>query len=157
MEPALGLAISIASLLSLILASDSMVRLVRWMTRVSFLPRRMRLAVAAAVVLVAGAGTPRVPATAATPPPAVRLVPDGPAALGATDGPHLLRASERYTVEPGDSLWRIARSVLTADGVNAGSAEIGAYWRAIYTANRDVIGDDPDLIHPGQELQLPRR
>jgi nucleoid-associated protein YgaU len=28
-------------------------------------------------------------------------------------------------------------------------------WRAIWTANRDVVGLDPDLIHPGQALRLP--
>lgn len=27
-------------------------------------------------------------------------------------------------------------------------------WREIYEANRDVIGDDPNLIHPGQELVI---
>ncbi|MEJ2502780.1 MAG: LysM peptidoglycan-binding domain-containing protein [Gemmatimonadota bacterium] len=27
-------------------------------------------------------------------------------------------------------------------------------WRRIYDANRDQI-DNPDLIHPGQELKIP--
>jgi nucleoid-associated protein YgaU len=28
-------------------------------------------------------------------------------------------------------------------------------WRRIYEANRDQI-EDPDLIHPGQKLKIPR-
>jgi hypothetical protein len=28
-------------------------------------------------------------------------------------------------------------------------------WRALYEANEDVIGSDPDLIHPGQVIVLP--
>lgn len=157
MEPALALTIAIALLLSVLLVGDTVVRFARWVTSVSLVPRRMRLTIAAVVVLVAGAGTLRIPASAATPPPAVRLDSDGWSVYDGPDELHPQPVSERYLVEPGDSLWRIAQSILTADGANAGSAEIGAYWRAIYASNRDVIGDDPDLIHPGQELELPRR
>ena len=49
-----------------------------------------------------------------------------------------------YTVKSGDSLSKIAQSQLGD----------GAKWKAIYEANRDKI-DDPDLIHPGQVLNLP--
>ncbi len=28
-------------------------------------------------------------------------------------------------------------------------------WHAIYDANRDVIGDNPDKIYPGQVLKIP--
>lgn len=144
-------------MLSLLLAGDTVVRFTRWVTTVSLMPRRMRLAVAAAVVLVAGAGTLRIPASATTPPPAVRLGSVDMSASGSPNDPDSRPIAELYIVEPGDSLWRIARSVLTADGSTAGSPEIDAYWRAIYEVNRQVIGDDPDLIHPGQELELPRR
>lgn len=144
-------------MLSLLLAGDTVVRVTRWVTSVSLLPRRLRLAVAAAVVLVAGAGTLRIPASAATPPPAVRVGSVDASAPDDPDDPDPLPTAEVYIVEPGDSLWRIARSILAADGSPAASAEIGAYWRAIYAANRHVIGADPNLIHPGQELELPRR
>jgi nucleoid-associated protein YgaU len=48
------------------------------------------------------------------------------------------------TVQPGNSLWTLAR-------VHYGS---GAEYTQIYTANRDLIRD-PDLIYPGQILTLP--
>ena len=62
------------------------------------------------------------------------------------------RADEAYVVRPGDSLWSIAR-LHPGDPGDSGSVELR--WRAIWQANRDVVGDDPDLILPGQALRLP--
>ncbi|MDX5443578.1 MAG: LysM peptidoglycan-binding domain-containing protein [Hymenobacteraceae bacterium] len=53
----------------------------------------------------------------------------------------------KYTVVSGDSLSKIAQR-------EYGDA---MQWRKIYDANRDVIGDNPDLIHPGQELVIPEK
>jgi LysM repeat protein len=50
----------------------------------------------------------------------------------------------RYVVQPGDSLSSIA----------AARAVLGG-WQALYSANRRVIGPDPDVIHPGTVLVLP--
>lgn len=49
-----------------------------------------------------------------------------------------------YTVKAGDSLSKIAKEVY-------GDA---AQWKKIHEANRAAV-PNPDLIHPGQELQLP--
>jgi nucleoid-associated protein YgaU len=51
-----------------------------------------------------------------------------------------------YRVVKGDSLSKIAQRIY-------GDAQA---WRGIYDANRDVI-DDPDLIHPGQVLKVPKK
>jgi nucleoid-associated protein YgaU len=53
-------------------------------------------------------------------------------------------AEETYTVKGGDSLSKIASRY---DGVS---------WQEIFEANRDKL-DDPDVIHPGQELRIPRK
>ena len=29
-------------------------------------------------------------------------------------------------------------------------------WMAIYEANKDVMGDNPTLIHPGQVMKIPK-
>ena len=58
-------------------------------------------------------------------------------------------APDTYVVRPGDSLWSIAQAHPGATG----SVELR--WRAIWQANRDLVGDDPDLILPGQALRLP--
>jgi LysM repeat protein len=57
-----------------------------------------------------------------------------------------------YTVAPGDCLWSIAASRL---GAGATARAIDRGWRAIYAANHDAIGADPNLIHPGLVLALP--
>ena len=64
-----------------------------------------------------------------------------PAATAATGG--------AYVVRPGDSLWSIARSH------PAPGTDVESRWRQIWRLNRDVVGADPDLIHPGQALRLP--
>ena len=57
-----------------------------------------------------------------------------------------------YMVETGDCLWTIGAVRL---GPGAADADIDRYWRHIYDRNRDVIGDDPNLIFAGQRLVLP--
>ncbi|MFK3730723.1 transglycosylase family protein [Streptomyces sp. NPDC088090] len=52
-------------------------------------------------------------------------------------------ASDAYTVRPGDSLSEIAQENDLAGG-----------WDALYDANRQTVGADPDLIIPGQSLEL---
>ena len=49
-------------------------------------------------------------------------------------------------VQPGNSLWRIARRTY-GDGV---------LYTVIYEANKDRIGN-PDLIYPGQIFELPTK
>jgi nucleoid-associated protein YgaU len=53
-------------------------------------------------------------------------------------------SGETYTVKSGDSLSKIGQ-------------HHGVAWREIYEANKDVIGGDPDKIHPGQTLRIPRK
>ena len=54
-------------------------------------------------------------------------------------------SGDLYTVVQGDCLWNIAKS-------RYGS---GIDYIRIYEANRDVIGDNPDLIYPGTVFVLP--
>ncbi|MFJ2897620.1 transglycosylase family protein [Streptomyces sp. NPDC087218] len=57
-----------------------------------------------------------------------------------TDAP---AAGDPYTVRPGDNLWAIADAQKVPGG-----------WAALYEANKDEVGSDPDLILPGQRLDL---
>ncbi|MEU3396810.1 transglycosylase family protein [Streptomyces filamentosus] len=52
-------------------------------------------------------------------------------------------ASDAYTVRPGDSLSEIAQA-----------NDLPGGWDALYDANRQTVGADPDLILPGQSLEL---
>lgn len=49
-----------------------------------------------------------------------------------------------YTVQPGDSLSKIAKKIYGESG----------RWKEIWEANQAKI-PNPDLIHPGLELQIP--
>src|SRR5450830_1819635 len=59
---------------------------------------------------------------------------------------------DTVVVEPGDTLWHIAEHALPS---HAGSADIASAWPAWYASNAEVIGDDPDLLQPGQVLHAP--
>ena len=54
-------------------------------------------------------------------------------------------SKKTYTVKSGDSLWKIAASLLGD----------GSKWNKIYEANKTVIGGNPNLIQPGQVLTIP--
>jgi hypothetical protein len=56
-----------------------------------------------------------------------------------------------HVVESGDSLWAISAARL---GPTASDAEIDHAWRALWEANHDAVGPDPDLIEPGQRLDV---
>ncbi|MGW6240707.1 transglycosylase family protein [Streptomyces sp. NPDC055094] len=63
---------------------------------------------------------------------------------GATDGTEGADVAEgEYTVRVGDCLWLIADE-----------REVPGGWSALYEANKDTVGADPDLILPGQTLDL---
>jgi nucleoid-associated protein YgaU len=57
-----------------------------------------------------------------------------------------------YVVQRGDSLWSIAARHLPSP---ASASAIANAWPRWYAANRDVIGDDPNLILPGQVFRAP--
>ncbi|WP_053171064.1 LysM peptidoglycan-binding domain-containing protein [Streptomyces sp. SBT349] len=65
------------------------------------------------------------------------------AAGGASAAPASAPAAESsYTVASGDTLSKIAR----AQGLPG--------WEELYEGNRQVVGEDPNLITPGQKLVL---
>lgn len=59
--------------------------------------------------------------------------------------PPLMEDDSTVVVQPGNSLWRLARRAYGQ----------GIEYHVIYEANRSQIGD-PDLIYPGQVFTLPR-
>ena len=62
------------------------------------------------------------------------------------------RQIEEVVVSAGDSLWSIVGRQL---GPLATAADIAGAWPAWFEANRDVIGDDPSRLIPGQVLTAP--
>lgn len=63
---------------------------------------------------------------------------------------------EAHVVRPGESLWSIAAGHLRRSGVDPTDRAVAVEWPRWYAANVDTVGTDPHLIHPGQELLVPR-
>jgi hypothetical protein len=64
-------------------------------------------------------------------------------------------SDQLVVVQPGDSLWLLARRDLQAAGAPAAVRDVAAAWPRWWAANREVIGDDPDLLRPGARLTAP--
>ena len=56
-----------------------------------------------------------------------------------------VEAENTHEVKPYQDLWTLAKEFYGS----------GAMWEKLYEANRDVIGDNPNLIYPGQVLVVP--
>lgn len=63
----------------------------------------------------------------------------------AEPAPPVAPAATTYEIKSGDSLSAIAKRFYGDT----------TQWRKIYEANRDVLGDDPDKIYPGQKITIP--
>ena len=109
------------------------------------------------------AGT--VPATVPSPPPVESapaagpqwkplrpVVEPGPLASRRLRPQEPAAAPGEVTVRAGDSLWSLSAAQL---GPFASDVDIASAWPRLYQANRQIIGEDPDVLHPGQVLRLP--
>ncbi|MFI1060834.1 LysM peptidoglycan-binding domain-containing M23 family metallopeptidase [Streptomyces spororaveus] len=97
-------------------------------------------ALALPLIGAAGAHAAGAPATATAVTPAV--APQAPAALQAA--PAAVQAAPTvYTVVPGDYLSKIAAQRHLSGG-----------WEQLYADNREAVGSNPSLIHPGLKLNL---
>jgi nucleoid-associated protein YgaU len=177
MEPAMALCAGVATVTLMLGVIGSLPAAVRRLAAAHF---RLPPKAVAAFLMVASFVPVLVrsnPATAAVPPPMVRFTDDDrvddddarPAtaenasptvAPDRAVAPHRVVGIEpddhTYVVRSGDSLWRIAERILgnRTDGTVT-SADIARFWPAVYEVNRSLIGEDPNLIFPGQTLQIP--
>ena len=106
-------------------------------------------------------GRPDVAATGSPQPPHVPLGPllgtpartAAPSPTTTSDPAAPTPSVVEIVVLRGHTLWSIASRSL---GPNASDASVATECQRWFDANRDVIGDDPDLIKPGQILSAPR-
>lgn len=66
-------------------------------------------------------------------------------------------ASASVIVVLGDHLWKIAKTHLTElEGKSPANSEVTPYWRDVISTNRAGLrSGNPDLIYPGELVQLP--
>jgi nucleoid-associated protein YgaU len=62
------------------------------------------------------------------------------------------RDNEVVIVTSGQTLWSIAQEMLHSNG---SPVEVAKLWPQIYEMNREVIGEDPNMLQLGLELKLP--
>jgi len=93
----------------------------------------------------AEAAVPVAASTGAAPPSAATSI--GTAAM---DRPEVV-------VEAGDTVWALAEDDLAAIGRDASTVAVAERAEEIAEINRERLGGDPDLIYPGQRLELPAR
>ncbi len=92
------------------------------------------------------ASSPSAPASSAGTTTSTSPTTNTPAALGGTRAAH-----GTYVVRSGDTLWSITAAQL---GSRATKALISSSWPTYYAQNRSTIGHDPNLLRPGEVLQL---
>lgn len=64
-------------------------------------------------------------------------------------------APESVVVEKGDHLWKISARHL---GDDVPETDIAPYWREVIVVNTPLLrSGDPDLIYPGEVVELPER
>ena len=152
MEPTLAIAIGVAALATVDLTvgwvrgrahQARSVRVIRTVSRLA--------AIACTSALLLG---PVRSATATTPPPSLRIATGQEVGEASTAAEPL--GEDTYTVVRGDSLWKIAKQLLRDMGRPVGGHQVTALLKASYEINEATIGDDPNLIHPGQVFTLPR-
>jgi nucleoid-associated protein YgaU len=73
-------------------------------------------------------------------------------AVPSTPGRETKPDLDEFVVRRGDTLWDITARHL---GPSATDGEIAAEWPHWFTANRAVIGNDPDRLRPGERLRPP--
>lgn len=56
---------------------------------------------------------------------------------------HYLHGDQEYVIVSGDTLSELAARY-----------EVKGGWQEIWQDNRDVLGDNPDLIFPGQKITI---
>jgi nucleoid-associated protein YgaU len=117
--------------------------------------RRVGAAVAVPFLLLGGLLVVATPSVAEPLPPIVRLGGEAGEA-GLADAPAMVPTI--HEVVRGESLWRIAEAAIEQrTAARPSNGAVARFWPKIYQRNRPVIGDDPNLILPGQRLEIPSR
>ena len=82
--------------------------------------------------------------------PQPAMAPPTPAPAGAVAG-------REVVVEAGDTLWGLAEEDLAATGAETSVVAVAERVDEIAEINREQLNGNPDLIHPGQRIDLPER
>lgn len=155
-----------------VVASLSRVPALMRAVRLTTLPAVRHLLDGAVAAAIVAAPASMASVGAATPASANAASPSAPVSVPVAAGdaaytpipagePPAQATNAAYVVRPVDSFWSIAAHQLaTRQSVpveQVSEAEIARYWRALIDLNASsIISGDPNLIYPGESLQLPK-
>lgn len=80
--------------------------------------------------------------------------PTTPATSTSRTVPAATTSADHHLVRPGDTLWSVTSTHLADGSTLPTAADVARAVARLHDANRPVVGDDPDLILPGQRLTL---
>lgn len=107
-----------------------------------------------AAAIVAGAATAPAPAFAVVEDAGI-VIPPG-AFLDHGGGEQASRPADTVTVRPGDNLWRISARHLRSIRSDPQPREVAAHWVEVVERNTPHLrSGDPNLIYPGEMVELP--
>ncbi len=92
------------------------------------------------------------------PPPPTPATSAAPGVAAIVPAPGAPATTTEVVVQPGDSFWRLAeRHEAQRLGRQPTEAETGACWQELVARNRPrlAVPDDPDLLFPGQVVDVP--
>ena len=118
-------------------------------------PSRAAPAPAVSTPTPAPAVTATRPPPAAEPPRARPAPATAPTAPTAVVRPSPAAPDAAVVVRPGDTLWSLAEASLRAAGTAPTDRQVAQTWPRWWAANREAVGDDPDLLLPGTVLRPP--
>lgn len=70
------------------------------------------------------------------------------------ENPNLIYAGQKIVIPTTDSSGSITYTVQSGDNLSKIAKKYNTTWQKIYEDNKDVIGDNPNLIKPGQVLTI---
>ena len=88
-------------------------------------------------------------------PPAARPAPAAPPSAATRPSP-VTAAAGALVVRSGDTLWSLAEASLRSAGTRPTDRQVAQAWPRWWAANREAVGDDPDLLLPGTVLRPPQ-
>ena len=90
-----------------------------------------------------------------TKPPVTQPPASKPPVTSPQQGGTVTKKAFTFKVARGDTLWDFTRTALRSTGRSTSNAAIAAHVAKLYSANRSLIGPDPNLILVGQTISWP--
>lgn len=86
----------------------------------------------------------------------VQVAADSDVAVGDSNHPQVdgVTSTSSYEIKKNDNFWTITEKQFEARGIDPTNAQIQEASKALYEANKEIIGGNPDLMYPGTKITI---